>query len=175
MDALKYHFKRVLKEVIGVLLISTLPVWLGSLLLPVIDQSAPLYRDIPSYLGKIYAVYYNIAGAGDLALYSCSFMAAIAYLVGENYEDNFPWKMTYISVIAVITFVSATIYVSNVTALKGDPNLTAYSSLAVFGVSLVVWIAAVVNKNTIVDPAGAMRESERDFMSGYKSHKEGSR
>lgn len=171
-----YHVGLAVKEVLAISLLSTLPLWLGPWILPVVSVSGPLYVENSGYLDKLSAVYLNIGQSGDLALYASSFLASIIFLAGSNYKErDFPGRLFFIVLAFVLMFCSGSVYLANSIASETDPDLTPFLSLGVFLISGLFWFLAILNKNAIVNPVEAMSDVENSFVFGYKSRMGGRR
>jgi hypothetical protein len=148
------------------LIVSTMPIWLGTLIVYSFGEAVGRSAFRFAFLSTI--------SHGELLMYSTAFLAPIFWvaLIDRPNLGRFPGRVSH-TILMVITTVIAAVFFGLLTA-GNKPNGYFIFKLScyVFYASLVLlYLGILYHEHRIVDPGAAMKDDENQFFAAYIVHK----
>jgi hypothetical protein len=152
------------RELLISLLISTSPLWGGSLALSWPAQSSLSF----------WAALKTIVSNGELFIYAASTLAPIIYIVTRDRDTPraFPSKFTYVGSVIVFAIVATIIFTMQRLKVQALTETAIFISMWFFLGSIFLFYIALVYHNTLLpDPAGKFRKEEQSFADSLHDHR----
>lgn len=159
-------YSEALKELLVSLVISTAPIWAGSLVL--------FAKNFGSTQSSYFACVITIISNGELFIYAASTVAPVIYIVTKERQGvhGFPGKYSFIIFAAVSSILATAIFTMQRLSISTIPQPMIISSLWLFMLSvLAVYLALVFNNTLLPNPAAIMREGEQDYLAKLRRHR----
>jgi hypothetical protein len=161
-------YQEAAAELIITLLISTIPIWFGSVIYIMAKSDAGSFSDV---IGK------NI-GRGELFLMTSSLMAPILYFIFKG-EDKFPHAMTINAICTLILIICTGAFGAIRLTSFFEINLTwndkfiMWVSASTFVMGALIVYLAFVYRNLHEDgAANLMQRNVNDFWEKYKNNRQ---
>lgn len=169
-----YHYVDAVKEVVVNLILSTSPLWLGSLITFGIDI------DRPKTFGNYESVLMKSLTDGAMLIYATAAIAPIFYfaLTRPRTERDFPSRLSHVVFGLLIFMICTALFGVQQSGVKIDPNFVLPSSIAMYIIAILIIFIATVYRNWrdasdefIKAAENQPRESEAAFVQSAKSHR----
>jgi hypothetical protein len=160
--------EEALKEWFISLLISTAPIWGGTLVL-YISQTTAQNSEI-CWWGCFRSIIEN----GELFIYAASTLAPVIYIVTRDRTTarSFPSKYLFISIVILVALVSAIIFTTQRLGGHPFPNNILTLSMYTYAIAVVVFYFALVYNNTLLpNPPKLMRDGEESYSDRLREHR----
>ena len=149
-----------------VLLLSTMPIWLGTIIVYATG-------DITGSVG-LKASFYGTLAHGALFTYCTTLLAPIFWiaLVDPPGARVFPSKVSHMVVIAIIDAIAAVFYGLVTAGKRLNEGFTfSLSTWAFFASLVLLYLGTVYHASRMPDAAGQFRKQEDEFSSDYGEHR----
>lgn len=150
-----------------VLLLSTMPIWLGTIIVYATG-------DIAGYAG-FKASFYGTLAHGALFTYCTALLAPIFWiaLVDPPGARVFPSKVSHMVVIAIIDAIAAVFYGLVTAGKKLNEGFTfTLSTWVFFGSLMLLYLGTVYHVHRMPDVPAEFKKQEDDFSSAYGEHRQ---
>lgn len=147
------------------LILSTLPFWLGSIVIYV-TNSAPDKQ----YL----AILASTVNQGELLIFSTSLLAPFFYMALHDPAGSraFPSKLSHAIFVVVITVISSGLFSLLRANVWVDLSFVLQASIGLTLLSLfLIYLAMVYHRARLRDPGVVMREGQHDFVDALAKHR----
>lgn len=148
-----------------ILLFSTAPLWLGSLVI----FATSTEKHLP-YI----AAFVSTINDGQLFMYCTALLAPVVWmaLVDPPGARVFPSKIAHIVLVVVIDLIASVFFALIVAAKALIQPFTFRFSIELFAVSLVLlYLGTVYHSSRLPDAAGEFKKEEKDFSEVYEEHR----
>lgn len=166
---LKDHAE-ALKRLCLPLIISTAPIWGGTLVLFV--KHTLSNPDNP--LLDLWNCFKIIIQNGELFIYSASTLAPVMYIVTRERSDisSFPGKYTFIALVWVCSALATIIFTTERYIPQQLPDVMLNFSMAVYVLAVLVFYFALVYDNAFPpNAAQMMRDEESEYQRRLRAHR----
>jgi hypothetical protein len=173
-DCKPYHYIDAAKEVIINFILSTSPLWLGSLIIFGIDTTKP------KTLGNYGEVLIKSLGEGAMLIYATAAIAPMFYFALTKTRTNrdFPSRLSHIVFGLLIFMICAALFGVQQSGIKVDPNFVLPSSIIIYLTAILIIFIATVYRNWrdasdefIKAAENQPRETENAFVRNALSHR----
>lgn len=147
------------------LILSTLPFWLGSIVIYATD-SAPDKR----YL----SILVSTVNQGELLIFCTSLLAPFFYMALHDPAGSraFPSKLSHAIFVVVITVICSVLFSLRRAGVWVDLPFVLNTSFGLTLFSLfLIYLAMVYHRARLRDPGAVMRESQADFVDALAKHR----
>lgn len=153
-----------LKEFAVNFLFSTVPIWLGGLIIFAIDKGSSKSGAtlIETVMGTV--------KSGELFMYSTAMVAPILYMAlkPEKGARTFPGQMSHVVGMAIIALISGAFFGIERAGVVTDAKFTLTISVILYFVSLILLYLAMVYRNyRLTGAPDAGREQEKIFVQEF--------
>lgn len=161
------HWKAVQQTTI-VLLLSTMPVWLGTIIVFAMDDASPRRTFWASFLITITKT------RTELFMISTALLAPIFWMALKDFKGarEFPSKISHMILVTLINSIAAVFFGLTIASENLRIRVTFWISVAIFLASLgLLYLGTVYNEQRMPDPADMFKRQESDFTEGYEEHR----
>jgi hypothetical protein len=168
------HYVEAGKEFFVNLILSTSPLWLGSLITFSVDE-----RTEKTFHGYLKVLTGSAAG-GEMLIYSTAAIAPIFYfaLTKERPDRDFPSRLSHIVSGLLIFMICTALFGVQRSGVKIDPNFVMPMSLAIYVFALAIIFLATVYRNwrdgagDVIGAAENKPKSDEDaFVAAAREHR----
>jgi hypothetical protein len=147
-----HHYIDAAKEVVVNLILSTSPLWLGSIITFSIDTTKP--KTLRAYA----AILINSLEDGAMLIYATAAVAPMFYfaLTRPRTERDFPSRLSHVVFGLLIFMVCTTLFGVRQSGVKIDPNFVLPGSIIIYIAAILVIFIATVYRN--------WRDTSEEFM-----------
>ncbi|HEX4078216.1 MAG TPA: hypothetical protein VHX61_05000 [Rhizomicrobium sp.] len=167
--------KEATKEIFITFLLSTSPIWLGSLITFGVDQHRQ--KTISQY----YVVLKNTLRSGEMLIYATAAIAPLFYFALVKSKDksrDYPSRTSHIVSALLIFMIGTALFGVQRSGVKMDPDFVLPSSLYLYGFAMVVIFLATIYRNWRDVPPEVIRTAEtlpvadeEQFTGAAKAHR----
>lgn len=156
------------------LLISTAPIWCGTVLLFIINGITQ-----PNVsLFDLWKCFKTIIQYGELFIYSASTLAPVIYIVTRERQNirSFPSQYTFMAFVYVCSSLATMIFTFQRYAAQKLPDIMITFSLILYLAAIGVFFCALVYDNAFPPSASQeFRRGENDYENLYRAHRKQTR
>ena len=160
------HWNEAFWELCFTLLGSTMPLWLGIIILLVIGQDKGV---------DFFKALSEITRNGELFIYASSTLAPILYIAIEDKpgKSKFPSRNSHVAIYVVIIAISAAIFgLRRANFELTDNDFVLSISRIFFATSIIlVYIAMVYRNHRLATTADDVQKYEKQFTKDYSKHR----
>lgn len=153
-------YREALRELSISLVISTMPVWLGMLIIWSRSSNVDIW---------------SVIQHGELFMYASAVVAPVLYIVARDRYSNrsgFPGKVSFMIAVIVVAMTSAGFYTMNLIEAQNFPRKVIILSAIIFFISVCVNYLALVFNNTFTpNPTAEMQAQEDNFNEKFMEHR----
>jgi hypothetical protein len=156
-----------LGETFVVLLISTTPIWLGTLVVYATGNSTG-----PD---AFWAAFYGTVSNGRLFMYSTTILAPMFWiaLVDLPGASAFPTKVSHMVLIGIIDAIASVFFGLTVAGKPLNERFTFHLSTVMFWAAVILlYLGTVYHTSRIPDVPGEYKKQESDFTEAYSEHRQ---
>lgn len=154
------------RQVVLNLLISTMPIWLATLVLFGRSQGST---------AEFYAALRSTVCHGELFMYCTALLAPIFWLalVDPPGARPFPSKLSHVTLMVVIDIVAALYFGLGIAGYQLNQSVIFPLSIWMFVLSVfLLYLGTVYHSSRLPDAAKEFRNQESDFSEEYREHRE---
>jgi hypothetical protein len=159
-----------MSQTLVVLTLSTTPIWLATILLYAMSESAG-FNALKS------ALHSTIAN-GELFMYSTALLAPMFWIALDDPPGAgaFPSKKSHMFLIGIIDLIASGFFALGISGRHLNPNVTFTLSTYMFYFSLILlYLGTVYHVNRMPNGAEVFKKQEGDFSISVKKHRQGKR
>lgn len=161
------HWKAVQQTTV-VLLLSTMPVWLGTVIIFALGESASAAAFWASFLNTITKT------RTELFMISTALLAPIFWMALKDPKGarEFPSKISHMILVTLINSVAAVFFGLTTAGEKLHPRISFWLSVLLFLASLgLLYLGTVYHEHRMPDAPDVFRKQEEEFSEGYGEHR----
>jgi hypothetical protein len=161
------HWKAVQQTTV-VLLLSTMPVWLGTIIVFALGDTLSATALWASFLNTITKT------RTELLMISTALLAPIFWMALKDPKGarEFPSKISHMILVTLINSVAAVFFGLTIADEKLDPRITFWLSVLIFLASLgLLYLGTVYHEHRMPDAPDEFRKQEEQFSEGYEEHR----
>lgn len=146
---------------------STMPIWLGTL---VLLFSSKVHQGMP-----VLSILVETIHNGELFMYSTAVLAPIVYMAlnEKKSSQSFPYKLSHMTLVMVITVICAVLFGLGRANQIIDNDLSFKFSIWLYGISVMLLFIATTYNNSRLDPRKMHRDQEQSYVEEYIAHRRG--
>jgi len=169
------HYVESFKEIFVNFVLSTSPLWLGSLITFGIDTKRP--KTFHEYVS---ALMQSFSG-GEMLIYATAAIAPMFYfaLITNTGKRDFPGRLSHIVCGLLIFMICTTLFGVQRSGVKIDPNFILPTALYIYGFSLTMIFIATTYRNwrgsadEVIQEAEVLPQNqERQFVDAAREHRD---
>lgn len=144
---------------------STCPIWMGSILVWAMGASSDLVALASAFRGTI--------DNGELLLFSTALVAPIFWIALHDPPGTraFPSKLSHIALIAAVNVIAAGFFGLQKSGEEANAEIVFNVSIWLFFSSLFLLYLGTVYNNSRFNVRGEFQRQEEDFVKGYKERR----
>lgn len=161
------HWKAT-QQTIVVLVLSTMPVWLGSLIAFSLGSTVSWSAFGESFVGTI------TKSRTELLMISTALLAPLFWMALKDPKGarEFPSKISHMILITLINSIAAVFFGLTSAGENLNPYITFRISIAIFFASLgLLYLGTVYHEHRMPDAADEFRRQEENFAENYQEHR----
>ncbi len=154
-------------QILVVLILSTTPIWLATLLLYSMGDNG-------SY-AELRAAFHSTIANGELFMYCTALLAPMFWIALDDPPGAgaFPSKRSHMFLIGIIDLIASGFFALGISGRHLNPSITFRLSTYLFYISLtLLYLGTVYHLNRMPDGAEVFRKEEASFSSRVQKHRQ---
>lgn len=165
VDCQRRDFWEALGQTTVLFVLSSMPIWLGTLIVYATGEKAGGLGFRMAFLSTI--------SRGELFMYATAFLAPIFWiaLTEPPGAREFPGKVSHIVLMVIIAVIAAVFFGLLTTGNRLNMGFTFDLSVVMFfGSLMLLYLGILYHESQIRDAAPIMKKEEEDFTAAYREH-----
>lgn len=174
-DVTLVHLRNAIGEVLFLVILATIPIWLGSLG-PVFFPEGTINNQssVNLYIEQLKIHALN----GNIIFYCSALLAPVLFMALQHHKEPggssvpFPSHMSHVISIIVILLISTFFFAMQMRSDKINQSAVVSFSLWLMAITGIILFISHAYKYLQLDPAGKFRSQANSFANGYSRHVE---